>query len=288
MAAITGFLAGNFHALVARRDSNGYPMGTLSTPDSPSTDTTYNPLKIHVASATVPEFERITAKFQHGQKIAGQRDLGVGDFGTFTIELASYSETFNSMIGGSAVDESTASGRNFTAPNSGNASLNQLFLTLCIGLQDDSGTNMFANIHWNNVQIAQVIPNADQSGGVNPASLTYTVTPSQSTRTVMGLLYSATSLAVQDDKDVCVIDINTYPVAFATYISSGVETAFAAVTWKPTGSDIDGSINTWTDEGVEDSANVSAFSTTTGVATATAADSGDRRVVTYPTQFVSV
>jgi hypothetical protein len=286
MAAETGFLAGNFHGWVAIVDSDGYPMGTLQTPDSPVNGTVYNPLKIELSSNTTPTPTIDIAQFRHGQSIIGQRALGTSDFGTFQIELAAYNEDFNRLIGGSAVDEATASGLNITAPNTGNADLPQLMLGIAYGYQLDSGTNKHLTVIYTNVQISPVIPSVGQEGGVNPGALTYDVTPSQATRTPAGLLFSATSLAVQDNKDVSIAFNYADPITIATWSDDGSATTIT-VAYRPTSGAVDGSINIFTDEGVEDSANVSAFSTTTGATTHTAADAGDRRVILYPTNFVA-
>lgn len=287
MAAEAGYIAGLFHAWVATRDSNGYPMGSLLTPDSPVQNTVYDAYYLaDPVETTVPEATVDIATFRTGLTIKGQRTMGVSDFGSFTLTLGTYDETFNNIVGGSAVDESTASALNITSPNMANANYRQLFLGLSIGFQNTSGTNQFITQMWSNVQIAPVIPSGGQDSGVNPRPLAYTVTPSLSTRTATGLLYSATSLSVQNDKDV-MIQINyTSPVTIATWADNASATTITTA-YLPVSAAVDGSVNIFTDQGVEDSGNVSAFSITTAATTHTAADAGDIRVVTYPTNFIA-
>jgi len=262
-------------------------MGSLLTPDSPVVNTVYDAYYLQdPVETTVPNATVDIATFRTGLTIRGQRAMGVSDFGSFTLTLGTYDETFNAIVGGSAVDESTASGLNITSPNMGNADIPQCVLGLSIGIQTTDGTNKYITQMWSNVQIKTVIPSGGLDSGTNARSLEYTVTPSLSTRTATGLLFSATSLAVKNNKDLMIQIIHTAPITVATWADNGSATTVTTA-YLPVSAAVDGSINIFTDQGVEDSANVSAFSITTAATTHTAADSGDIRVITYPTNFVA-
>ncbi len=289
MAATSGRLAGDFYIWVALRNSSGYPMGDDTTPDAVSNGETKHAyyLPDRIIEHTVPTPTVDVATFRAGLTILGQRQMGISDLGTFTISLPSYDEKFNNIIGGSAVDETTASGINITAPNTLNADLPQLILGIVMGYQRNDGTNQFLTQIWTNVQIQPITQAAGQDSGVNPQPQVYTVTPNTSTRTPMGFLFSATALAVQDNKDMVVGLIHDDPFTITTNIDDGAATSIT-MGYRPTSSLVDGTVNMFTADGVDDNANVSALSTTTGVATVTAGSAGEVRVFTYATNFVAI
>ena len=288
MAADSWFPAGLYHCQVAMRSSAGYPMGSDTSPDTQGSGDTNNAFKIpDPVEVSDPQITRDIAQFRAGLTIKGQRAMGTSDFGSFDLTLASYDETLHAMVSGSLVDTTSASGMTMTAPNTTNADLPQLILLLTLGAQNSSGTNEFVTAIWNNVQIGPAIPTAGQDSGTNPRPVVYTVTPSTSTRTGWGMLFTATALGVANNKDTTVLVRDTVPLALTTYIDDGSATTFVTG-YRPVSSAIDGSDNIYLVDGVESSAQVSAHSVTTGATTHTAQAEFDIWTCLYGTNFVPI
>lgn len=284
-AADAGYISGLFHAWVATRNTNGYPMGSDTTPNVVANGETKNAYKlIGPVEAAVPAPTRDIATFRGGLTILGQRAMGVSDFGSFDLTLSGFDETFHAMVSGSTVDVSTHTELAITSPNFANASLPQLILGLSIGLQTDGGDNQYLTVVFHNVQIAPALPTAGQDSGVNPRPLVYTVTPSLSNRTGWGMLYSATGLGVQNNTDVCAYVRYTHPMMLATYIDNGAATTFT-LSYRPVSTNATNTTNIVLRNGAK--VNPTSISDTTGVVTITAATAGDIWTVLYPTNFIT-
>ena len=242
----------------------------------------FNAISVSALSPTVE-----LATFFAGEKVTGQRQLGISELGSVELVLERYDETFNNLIGGSVVDETTAANVNITSPNFLNANRPQLTLGIVIGFQTlSTGQNQTGTLIYPNCQVSPTALSANQGGGQNPNPLSYTVSPTITDRISHGELFSATNLAVTDNKDAMVIYASETESGFApfTYIDDGVATT-ATAGFLPTSSDATGATNLFTDEGVEDSANVSAVDTATGQVTFTASVAGNRRIFFLQTQF---
>lgn len=290
MAAGAGHIAGFYHAQLMFRDSNGYPMGTLSTPNAPVNGSEYHAYQlIGPISASAPTPTREIATFKGGMSILGQRVLGISDFGTFDFELSADDEVLMAYIGGSSNDTTNFGTSNVAgAPNTMNTNLPQFHLALTAGWQDDTTqANRFKTWFYPNVQIYPPGRAITQDGGVNPNPTAFTVVPSTSTRTTQGYLFSATSMALQNNSDIVYYLNTANPIAITTYIDDNSETTFA-VGYRPTNSEHAGAVNIFTTAGVITHANVSGFSTTTGVVTKTAAAAAAVWVVTYETSRVAI
>lgn len=290
MAAVAtaGHIAGFYHAQIAFRDSAGYPMGADSSPNTVAVGETKHAYKLTgPVAATAPQVTREIATFRGGQVIQGQRAMGVSDFGTFELTLSAFDETFNAYISGSTVDVTTVTDLAQYAPNSLNPALPQFILLLTMGFQDTSGANKYTTYVYPNVQISPAIPGATQDGGENPGALTYTVTPSASTRAASGHLFSAMGLGVTDNKEIVYAIRYDYPVSITTYIQETAATSFV-LGYRPISTEHAGAINSFTTNGVTTHANVSGVDGTTGAVTITAATAGDKWVALYPTNFVAI
>lgn len=289
MAASAGHLAGFYHAQLMFRDSDGYPMGNLATPNSPVNGTAYHAYKLTgPVSCTAPSPTRELATFRGGMAILGQRALGTSDFGTFDMTLSAYDEVFEAYISGAANDIVNGGSANVLgAPNTMNTALPQFHLVLTAGWQDTSGTNRYMHWMYPNVQIYPALPSVTQDGGTNPNAIQYTVVPSLSTRTTLGYLFSATSVAVQESRDVVTRWRTDYPVSFTTYVDDASATTIA-VGYRPATADHDGSNNMFTKAGVIAHDQVTGFSTTTGATTHTAGTAGAKWVISYTTNFVAI
>lgn len=289
MAAGAGHLAGFFDAQISFRNTNGYPMGQDTTPNSVSNGAVAHAYKITgPVAATAPSPTREIATFRGGMVTLGQRGLGTSDFGTFDFTTSAYDEVLEAFISGATNDATNFGTANIaSAPNTNNASLPQFHLCLSSGWQDASGTNKYMHWFYPNVQIYPALISANQDGGVNPGAVTYTVVPSSSTRTTAGYLFSATGMAITDNADVVWRLRTDNRISWTTYIDDGSATSFV-VGYRPTNSENAGAVNVFTKQGVTNHANVAAFSTTTGATTHTAGTAADVWVVIYETAFVAI
>lgn len=290
MAAVAtaGHIAGFYHAQIAFRDSSGYPMGADNTPNAVAAGETKHAYKLTgPVEVTAPQVTREIATFRGGQVILGQRAMGVSDFGTFDMTLSAFDETFNAYVGGSTVDVTTVTDLAQYAPNSLNPALPQFFLLLTMGFQDTSGTNKYITYVYPNVQISPAVTGATQDGGENPGAVTYTVTPSASTRAASGHLFSAMGMNVSDNKEIVYAIRYDAPLTITTYIQETSVTTFT-LGYRPLSDEHAGAINSFTTNGVTSHANVSAVNTTTGAVTITAATANDVWVALYPTTFTAI
>jgi hypothetical protein len=290
MAAVAtaGHIAGFYHAQIAFRSSTGYPMGVDSTPDVIVAAETKHAYKLTgPVEVTAPQVTREIATFRGGQVILGQRAMGVSDFGTFDMTLSAFDEVFNAYVGGSTVDVSTTTDLAQYAPNSLNPALPQFFLLLTMGFQDTSGTNKYVTYVYPNVQISPAVTGATQDGGENPGAVTYTVTPSASTRAASGHLFSAMGMTVTDNKEIVYAIRYNYPVSITTYIQETAATSFT-LGYRPISDEHAGAINSFTTNGATTHSNVSAVNVATGAVTITAATASDIWVALYPTSFTAI
>ena len=281
-----GMVAGMYHAFIMFRDSVGYPMGQLATPDAPVQLTVYSPYKIPGIVGWVPPVPASEiATRRGGQKVLGARRVGISSLGQGQLTLSDYDETFLSLIGGSTIDVATHTEHAMSSMNSQEFDIPQLFLMLVAGFQNDVGTNKFLTGGYINVQIDQLDTPMSQNAGDNPNGLVFNVTPSVSLRMPTGMLFSASALAVQDDKDINWRDHNSENAGIwiDTYIDDGIATTFT-LTYRPLSTDATNITNIVTKEGIATAPTT--IVDTTGVVTITPGTADDIWVVTYPTNYI--
>lgn len=288
MAATNGLVAGMYYVAIARRDSNGYPMGSLVTPDSPSNGTVYASYLVnHPVGYTPASPTRDVAGSHGGQKQGPQRDLGVSAYGTGTITLAHFDEGFHALVSGSLVDTTIMTAWNTTTQNVRNAALPQFILYVYLGFTTAAGAIEFLTTVYHNVQIQPVMPSGSQAGGSNPNPLAYTFVPNVSPRTGMGRLLSASSLSVTDNTDMMTQYRYSAPIYVVTYVDDN-STGSYIFPYRPVSSDATGAAsNSISKDGVTQA--VTSVSTTTGVVTQIAAGAAATKWVTaLPTNFVAL
>ena len=285
--ANSGMIAGLYTMLVATRDSNGYPVGTNTTPDTKTTNTVYSPLRVRfpvTVGGPQPTLEVATRR--GGMAVRGKRYLGVSDYGTFDITLDGYDQDFHALVSGTAVDTTTVANWVTTAYNSNLATPPQLCALFTMGFTTDGGLTRFLNVFYNNVTIAPKVPTSSQDGGANPNPLAYTVTPDVSSRRMDGRLYSVlTNQTVRDNTDMMWMVESTNEFMFSTYIGNGTITNFT-LPYKPTSSLATGAdTNSITLNGTTQAA--ATVATATGVVTFSAAPANNAVVVFVgPTNFL--
>jgi hypothetical protein len=282
-----GMIAGIDYAWIAFRDSNGYPKGTLLTPDTPSTNTVYGAYRFkHPISYAPPTPTRELATRRGGGGIRGQRDLGLSDLGAGTIVFDAFDEAFHAYVSGSLVNTTTMTGWSMTTPNVQKGTLPSFVLGITIGFTNESGTQEFLTVIYNNVQIRPVMPASGDSGGTNPNPLTYEVVVDVSARYGIGRLYSASGMSVQENSDISVRIRYSREIYLVTFIGNNSATT-TTLPFKPTSSDATGAAtNSITVAGATTA--VTSVATATGLVTfASAPASAAIVVIAYPTSYVT-
>lgn len=283
--AAKGMVSGLFWMWIAFRDSAGYPMGQLITPNSPVNGTTYPAYLLnHQVSFTPATPTRELATQQGGQKIIAQRDLGISALGNGSITLSAYDEAFHAFVSGSAFDGTTVSGIAATSANDGNGDLPPFIIGFVRAFSNANGAQEYITGIFHNAQIRPAKVGGSQSGGTNPNPLQYDIVPSFSARTVMGRLFSATALDVVDDTDTYTEYRYTDPLFVTTFIGDAAEDEIT-LPYLPTTSDATGAAtNSITNAGA--TLAVTSVSTSTGVVVCTAPPAAAAKIVLFtPTRF---
>lgn len=282
--------AGAFEFQAWTIDSNGYPMGTLSTPNSPAQATEYHAYRarsfVGLEQATPT---RSLATFFGGQRFLGQIDLGVTEFGTGNLTLSKFEEAFVALIGGSTVDESTIAAWAQTSSNENNPNLPAMGMMGSTKIRTASGALQWAHVCIPNVQLRPAPVSISTSDGQNPNALVYEFVPTLATRDITGRLFSAGGMDVYNDETVSYVIRANSRLALTTYVKdatmSGSGDSFV-LGYRPT-SAVTASPNSFTDNGVAEVPTT--VNTTTGaVAIPAGGAAGDIIVAVYYTDFVAI
>lgn len=285
------FKYGNKRIQIFRVDSNGYPMGTLLTPDAPTLPTTTHALVLQGYVSATPSVREVdTATDQADGTNYGDIEMGISSFGAVEITLSMRSETAFNLIRGVVPNNTISSAMYITTAN--NTSIApRLFGMIITDRVRDEITNVpqYEHTVYNRgtIMITQEAE-GNQGGGVNPSPLTISFKPQPSTRLVsIGMLYSATNLAPDENTDTHTIFRSTYQLSATTFVKDGVATTFNTFYKPSVAAATVGGVNVYTTNGVQ--AALTSLATTTGLATMTAAGtSGHIAVVLYATNFVLV
>lgn len=285
-AAGTGWSAGARRIQVAFRDNAGYPMGSLTSPNSPVAGTTTNAHVISgLRSLTHPE-KSVARAFDKGDnKVYGQMYLGVDDYGEGTFEIGAADEVFNNYIRRAMPDTSIASDMVVTAENASEVDPPPMFLMGTTRKQMRDGSFWYDNVIYNNVQITNSgKANISQEGGESPNPLEYTFAPSLSERMIAGYLFADTDLDVLEDSDTFTTVRSRYPLAVTTFIADGTDTT-VQLPYLPIYNGATGAAqNIITKNGV--ALAVTSVNITTGLVTLSAAGSSlDKIIIVYQTNF---
>jgi hypothetical protein len=298
MSALRNFIAGFFYLEVIVLDDDGYGIGTLKTPNSPTNGTLYTPYRLtHPVSipALTPSVERATDR--GGQKIRGEVDLGLSEFGTFDLVVSNRDFTFDAIISGSSVS-TVWGGAQMLTPDSNRVTLPRLALVATLGSRsrDDSGYDAAGRltIVYPSVTIRVGGQSGSQDGGVNPNAVTYTVTPSETGvlfngQTFIGAAPEGLGADLESGKALMHMLSSEYQYSSATFIGNGTEDEIT-LPFRPLSSVTSiTSPNSPVVVTVEGTRVVpSSINTTTGVVTlSTAPTAGQRVVIIYPTNFVA-
>lgn len=285
-AAATGWSAGARRIQVAKRNTAGYPVGTVPDADTIANGVTSS---AHVISGlrTLTHPEKTTERaFDRGDnKVYGQMFLGVSDYGEGSFEVGATDEVFDALIKKTVVDVTLATDMAVTAGNESEVDPPPMFIIGTTRKQLRDGSFWYDNQIYNNALITRPRPaNISQQGGESPNPLTYNFVPSLSTRLISGHLFSASDLEVLEDEDTFTTIRSKYPLA-VTFFKGDAADVTIQLPYLPKYSGATGAAqNIVTKNGV--TLVVTSISVTTGIVTLAAAGSaGDLFVVLYQTEF---
>lgn len=273
---------------VAFRDSNGYPIGQETSPDSVAQDTTTHAYLLkNVVEFTPPEPSFARATDRGGMKIRAQVDMGVTDFGEASFQLSEFDDVFHAYITGSTVDSTSVSGWRQVGSNINKVAPPAFFVIISTQAYDvTNDTSKWSHWIMPNAQIRPTIPSATQGDGENPNPVNYTVTPNTSSRALTGELFSGMSLTLEDDKDLIYRMQTSLPIGITTYVEAGTPDGQFVLGYRPASDESTTTDKYATDEG--SSTTISSCNTTTGAVTVTTADAGDRIVMVYETNYTAI
>lgn len=276
---------------IAYRDEDGYPIGIQSdgvivAADSAALGETYQALAVNgFVSYTAPTKEIETAVDQSDGTNKGKIPMGINDYGTGEIELSEEDELALNFIRESATDTTINTSWRVTAGNDTKITSPAMVLMFTIRARNQvNGEYEYKNLIYHNATITVTTPTGvSQTGGTNPNNQTWSFDVSPSDRgSVLGYLFSATDLNVEEDNDTYSIVWSPNPLSFSTYIGDGT-TGTWTLPYRPMFNNTTGdNHNTITKEGVLYP--VTSVNTTTAVVTPTASvTSGHRVVILYET-----
>lgn len=282
------FLYGMYYLQWCFRDSNGYPMGTVTDPDNVADGTTThsyllsNPVEY---TAPSPSFGR--AIDRGGQTVRAQVDMGVTDFGEGSFSLSELDDTIWAYWNGSSVDSATVSGWRQVAMNVNNITAPPGFIIISTKAYDyENSANVWSHWIYPNAQIRVTLPSASQSDGENPNPWELTLIPNTSNRTLTGHLFSATGMNVTQNTDIGYRVQTAKQIAITTYVVDAVPTQTFSLGYRPSSSLVDNSDKVITQNGVTDS--VTSVNTTTGVVTGSGLLQSEKIVAVYETEYTAI
>lgn len=290
MAATEWGNAGAFEVQVWTQDSNGYPTGDESDPDNLAQATEKHAIRLKsFVSLDIPTPTREEATFRGGQSFLGRIDLGVSEFGSGTLTLAQFEESFAALISGSTVDETTITDWTQTSSNSNNPNLPSLGIMGSTKVRLANGALSWVHVVVPNIQLEPAEVSISAGTGQNPNPLEYVMKPTLATRSVTGHLFSATSLNLTDDKAVSFQIRYNSRLGITTYKKDATDASAGGtfiLGYRPT-STATGSPNAFTVNGVT-VAMTSVTPATGTVAFGIAGAADDIMVAVYPTDFVAI
>lgn len=274
---------------IAFRDSNGYPMGALSTPDSPANGTVYgayvldNLVEFSTDADTQPQ-----VTFENG----GTRKASVysagATKGNVTVTLNTFDPVLYAYLTKTSVDSTTNTTHTITTDNPRQGATPRFI----IGFNMKTVNIVTGQAVWETRIYPNVIfKQAGESGGAdvtgdvrNPNNLTYIVTPSESTRSASGELFA--NMNTGSFGGVAMVERwnGSYPLHLTTYVDDGSAGTFT-LPYKPVLSTATGTAgNNITTNGAQST--VDSVNTGTGVVTRTATTATDKIVLLTGTEYV--
>lgn len=221
------FLYGAYYVQIARRDSDGYPMGTLATPDVPVNGSEYDAyLMRNIRNVTQPQPAVEYVIDRGGQKIRTKKYLGITDYGEATIEFSERDDIFHTLITSTNVVVDYPSNWRQTARNVNIETPPSWFVI--VSVQSEMIDDITGNItpKWfhhvfENVQFFAQEAGASQNGGDTPNPLVYNMVVNRSFRHIDGKMFEDAGFNVTADSDIYTTIESNNPIALTTYVEHG-------------------------------------------------------------------
>jgi hypothetical protein len=283
---------GAYEIQIGFRDSNEYVMGTQTSPDSVAQGTTTHLYRLpSLVSFTPQKPTYITATNQGGQQILNQASMGVSDLGLASMVLSEHDDLFHSYVSGSSIDSTTPSGWRQGGSNANKQVLPSFFMIISTQVNSRTGTGGTTSRRWKNwylpnVQIRPSYPDVSQGGGTNPHPVTYELVPNTSTRALTGFLLSATTMELENNSDSLLWINSANRITATTYVEAASPAGAFVLGYRPLTNQATITDKTMTKNGA--TASITTLSATTGAVTMTAGSAGDKFVLVYETNFVSI
>lgn len=266
-------------SMYAHRDSNGYHMGVLTTPDAPVAGTVYGAYLYdkHI------DIGGIALTYEKRQGFAGaqiwtQRTVGISDISDMAVNMSGFDTVLDGYIKGYTPDATTVSSAIVVARNASQTTPPKLVSSHHIEFDNEDGSAQWMTLFVMNAQFKdEGGMAAGQSSGQNPNPLAYAATIDFSSRLPWGQTFVASNLSVAKDKDITIGIVSNYRYAMTAYIDDGSATTYK-LPYLPASSTVG-------DHFVFSNGTVltpSGINTSTGVVTITAGTSGDIIQHLYP------
>lgn len=218
--------SGVYTLQVAVVDSNDYPMGQLTSPNSPAHGTVYSPYVVksvvtYTAAADTADF----AESYGAMKLRGRREMGLSQLGDGTLELSEFDDEFDALVQGYTLDTSTGTGLRIAGHNVNRTQPLKFMLAFTSAATPSNGTpNFDTTFTWGTLRRGAL--GVSTATGRNPNNRTYTLTKILSNRTPWGQLFSSATLAPNGDQDDEVTIYADAPISFSTRVADGTASAW--------------------------------------------------------------
>lgn len=284
--------AGFYRALAWAVDDDGYAMGTLANPNSPSVNTVYSPHLIpDPVSFSGVQVARRIVRDVGGTSNRGSVDIGSGEAQDGSFQQSNYDVDFHNLVTGTATDNSIMPGFQLNSPDIDAKPATIGFMT-CEGFHDrldgaaSYGNPKYLSRIYLRTQFSPRGMQASQNDGTNPNPVDWTFSAQKGSVLPNGLAISATALGLTGNTGYYVQAITDYPLHMVTWVANGSATTFT-LPYLPIYDDEDNAANNIITKNGAKTA-VTSVNTSSGLVTLTAAgDSGDVWVVIYKTNYAA-
>lgn len=224
----TRLQSGTYTLQIAAVDSNDFPVGQLTSPDSPVNGTVYSPYVVPsvVSYAAADDTVETTDSFG-GQRKRGKRDLGTSSLGDGTLELSEFDDVFDALVMGYAVDTASGTGLRIAAHNTNRGRARRFMLAFTAAATPANSLPNYDTIYtWGTLRRGAL--GTSQASGRNPNNRVYTLTRYLSTRTPWGQLFSQATVLPDGGSDDEVTIYADAPMEFFTIVRDGTASGYVA------------------------------------------------------------
>lgn len=278
------FLFGAYYVQIARRDSDGYPMGVETDPDNPANGLNADAYLLrNVRSVTQPQPSVEYVIDRGGQKIRTKKYLGITDFGEATLELSERDDLFHSYVTGTTIKTNYPSGWRQTVRNVNIETPPSWFAIVSVQAERVDDVNNTITPKWfhhifENVQFIPQEAGATQNGGDTPNPLVYNMVVNRSYRHITGELLENAGFNVTANADIYATIESDNPIALTTYVEKSSPDGTFNAGYMPLTTTTTGD-KCLTKEGTQVA--ITSASITTGEVVAAAGTAGQRFVFLY-------